>query len=242
MKNEMSKATLKEQRTIGNCTLYLADCLDVFPQIAADLVLTDPSYGLNADKGTNGFGASPVRRYQGNWDQRIPDRKYFDAIRACSKHQIIFGGNYFTEYLPPTKSWILWDKVGEYRFKNPFSDAEMAWTSLNIPTRKITVVQQGFIAEEKERYHPTQKPVKLLTQILSDYSRESDLVFDPYMGSGSVGVACVRLQRRFVGVEIDAHYFEIACQRIAEAVNDQQNMFPCFVQQEAQQRLALESP
>jgi DNA modification methylase len=212
----------------------------VFPHIAADLVLTDPPFGINADKGTNGFGTSKARRYQGGWDQKIPDQKYFDAIRACSKHQIIFGGNYFTKYLPPTKSWILWDKVGGYHFKNPFSNAEMAWTSLNIPTRKITVVQQGFVTGEKGRYHPTQKPVKLLTQILSDYSRENDLVFDPYMGSGSVGVACVRLQRRFTGVEIDPHYFEIAYQRIAEAVNDQQNMFPCLFPQETQQRFVLE--
>ena len=218
------------KRIIGNCTLYLADCLDVFPLLPpVDLLVTDPPYGIKADKGTNGFGVSKVRTYRGGWDDRIPGKEYFAAMFAGSKHQIIFGGNYFTEFLPPTKSWIVWDKIGGYEFKNPFSDAELAWTSFSFPTRKITVVQQGFVAEEKERYHPTQKPVKLLTRILNDYGKEGDLVLDCFMGSGSVGVACIKTERRFIGIEADPHYFEIACQRIAEAEQDQSNLLPAFI-------------
>lgn len=206
---------------IGNCTLYLGDSLEIMPTLAPesiDLVITDPPYGIGADKGCAGFGTATGRSYEGNWDKNIPSAEYFKNMIACSKNQIIFGGNYFTEHLPPTKSWIIWDKVGGYKFKNPFSDCELAWTSFSFATRKIEVIQQGFVSEEKERWHPTQKPVKLMEIILNDCSKETDLIADFFMGSGTTGVACPFARRPFIGVEIDPKYFDIACRRIEAEV------------------------
>lgn len=198
-----------------------ADCMDILKQLpdkCIDLVLTDPPYGIKADKGTNGFGSSKNRIYQGGWDNETPNKAIFDEIKRVSKNQIIFGGNYFADKLEVSKCWIVWDKVGENDFKNPFSDVELAWTSFSKVSKKYTCIQQGFINEDKKqpRLHPTQKPLKLCEYILRDYSNENDLVLDCFSGSGTTAIACHRLKRRFICIEKDKDYYEASVKRLED--------------------------
>jgi site-specific DNA-methyltransferase (adenine-specific) len=139
---------------------------------------------------------------------------------------IIFGGNYFADLLPPSNCWIVWDKKGHHKFNNPFADAELAWTSFSRVVKKYTLVQQGFVTEAKEaRFHPTQKPVELMRQIIRDFTKEGETILDPFMGSGSTGVAALLENRRFIGIEKDENYFNIAKARINEATQKE----PLFV-------------
>jgi site-specific DNA-methyltransferase (adenine-specific) len=179
------------------------------------LTVTDPPYGKNASKGTNGFGSSRNRRYTAEWDRQRPDSAYFDEILRVSKFSVIFGGNYFADLLPPSNCWIVWDKKGMHEFENPFADAELAWTSFPNVVKKYTFVQQGFVTEAKEpRYHPTQKPVEILARIIADFSKEGDLIYDPFLGSGTTAIAAHRLNRRWIGSEISAEYVELANKRL----------------------------
>lgn len=196
-----------------------ADCMDILKQLpdkSIDLVLTDPPYGIGADKGTNGYGNSKNRKYVSNWDKETPQKEIFEEILRVSKNQIIFGGNYFADKLPLSKCWIVWDKVGENKFNNPFADVELAWTSYRKVCKKYTCIQQGFINEDKDsaRIHPTQKPVKLFEKIIADYSNENALVIDPFSGSGTTAIACHRLKRRFICIERDKEYWSKSCERL----------------------------
>jgi len=208
------------ENLIGKITC--ADCMDILKQLpdkCIDLVLTDPPYGIKADKGSNGFGNSANRKYKGGWDSQTPEQIIFDEMLRVSKKAIIFGGNYFTDKLPVSKCWIVWDKVGENKFDNPFADVELAWTNDSKVCKKITCIQQGFINEDKSqpRIHPTQKPLKLFETILSDYSNENDLILDCFSGSGTTAVACHNLKRRFICIERDKEYCEASIKRLEEA-------------------------
>ena len=204
---------------IDNC-----DCLEgmkAIPDGSVDLLLTDPPYGKKADKGTNGFGAAKNRRYSGGWDSAIPGPEYFQEMLRVAKNVVIFGGNYFCHLLPPTNGWIFWDKKGEVQFKNPFSDGEMIYTSFKGPLKKIVFKQQGFITDSKdERYHPTQKPSELVALLIERYSKPGDTILDPFMGSGTTAVACIKTGRNFIGFELDEKYHAIAQQRIADTVDE----------------------
>lgn len=130
------------------------------PDKSIDLIITDPPYGKKACKGTNGFGLAKNRKYKGGWDSKIPEKPYFDEMFRIAKNVIIFGGNYFSQHLPPSNCWIFWDKKGDIAFKNPFADGELIYTSFTKPVKKIVFRQQGFITDSKdERFHPTQKTV-----------------------------------------------------------------------------------
>jgi DNA modification methylase len=195
------------------------DCLEVMKKIpdkSVNLVLTDPPYGTGCDKGVGG-GIYRGRKYKDNWDIR-PTKNYFDEILRVSNQVIIFGGNFFTDLLPVNGHWIVWDKTGEIKFNNPYSMCELAWTNIPKNTiKKYICIQAGFIAKEKERFHPTQKPVRVFRQIIEDYSVEG-IILDPFLGSGTTAVACKELGRRFIGIEIDPKYCEIAERRLAQEV------------------------
>lgn len=157
--------------------IYNEDCLETMKRMedkSVDLVLTDPPYGIKADKGVGGFGSSKTdNHYEDNWDSERPLYITFKEILRIGKNVIIFGGNYFTDLLPVNGHWIVWDKTGGINFQNPFSDCELAWTNIHKKSvKKYIVIQQGFIAKEKERFHPTQKPIELFGQIIKDYSDE----------------------------------------------------------------------
>ncbi|MDZ4228336.1 MAG: site-specific DNA-methyltransferase [Candidatus Levybacteria bacterium] len=136
-----------------------------------------------------------------------------------SKNAIIFGGNFFTDLLPVNGHWIIWDKTGGIKFDNPYSDAELAWTNYkkNI-VKKYIVIQAGFIADEKERFHPTQKPVSLFAGIINDYTEKDAIIFDPFLGSGTTTKAAQQLARQFIGIEISPEYCKIAEDRLKQGV------------------------
>lgn len=200
--------------TIGDCTLYLGDCRDILPTLGpVDAVVTDPPYGI--DYGRAGGFSSSHRwgRWRGNvaWDQERPAREIFDLMRACSSNQIIWGGNYFTDYLPPTMQWLVWDK-GQRDFS--LADCEFAWSSQQKAARIITYARGKAVWDGKE--HPTQKPVEVMVWCLG-FLAKAKSILDPFMGSGTTGVACIHADRAFIGIEREPSYFDIACRRIEEA-------------------------
>lgn len=148
------------------------------------------------------------------WDDAPPDPALFDALRARTSHQIIFGGNYFA--LPPARCWLVWDKRNG---TTAFADAELAWTNLDKPVRLIQYLWNGMlIARGEERGdHPTQKPVGVMKWAIQQLPAGDETILDPFMGSGTTGVAAVQAGRRFIGIEREPEYFEVAVRRIREA-------------------------
>jgi site-specific DNA-methyltransferase (adenine-specific)/modification methylase len=211
----------RRTETIGDATLYLGDCRDVLPTLArVDAVVTDPPYGIGRDKGNgNGNGSTgfyPVqyrKSYDGDWDYR-PDENLIRWLFFSPKARvIIWGGNHLSGDLPENGGWLVWDKQNTMP---TFSDCELAWTNLNRTSVKMFRYSgNGLMAREKDREHPTQKPVALMEWCLGFVG--AGVILDPFMGSGTTGVACARLRRRFIGIEIHEPYFDIACRRIERA-------------------------
>ena len=197
--------------------IFNADCREILPHLPkVDLVLTDPPYGIGADKGTTGFGCAEGKKYFDSWDVK-PES--LDSVLFAGKKAIIFGGNYFTDLLPMNGHWIVWDKIGEMKFQNPFSDCELAWTNFDKKSvKKYVCIQQGFVAKEKTRFHPTQKTVMLFANIIGDYSNIVDTILDPFMGSGTTLVAAKQLGRKAIGIEIEEKYCQIAIKRLSQGV------------------------
>ena len=203
-----------------NGVLLHGDCLDIMPEIdQVDLVLTDPPYGVNRDKGFDGFGGfgNPIerRRYESdNWDSKRPTKEIFDVLLRSAKLSIIFGGNFFADILPLGTHWLVWDKKNTMP---TFGDAELIWTNSNRKSIKIIEHEyNGLIGKEKHRYHPTQKPVGLFARILDKYSEPNDLVLDCFIGSGTTAIACEKLNRKWIGIEKEEKYCEIASTRLEQ--------------------------
>jgi len=202
--------------------IYNEGCFETFKRIddkSIDLVLTDPPYGIKADKGVGGFGVSKTdKHYKGNWDANRPDKLCFDEMLRIGKNTLIFGGNFFANLLPVGTHWIVWDKKDDVKFQNPYSDCELIWTSFKKNTiKKYVFKQQGFITDSKDkRVHPTQKPTELIERIIMDYTNEGDTIFDPFMGSGTTAIACLNTKRNYIGCELDKGYYDICIKRIEE--------------------------
>lgn len=221
--------------------ITFADCFEIMQQLpdkCIDLAFIDPPYGKKCDGGSYGFGLTPKQYQKKKWDEKIPDKKVFDEIFRVSKNQIIFGGNYFSEYLPPTNAWVVWDKVSDYNFKNDFSQCELLWTSYSFAVKKFIFVQQGFVngdpAEALEnRWHPTKKPLKLaemiLLWLLQTKRLEGDaLVADFYSGSGTFAIACHNLGLDFIATENDTDYYPLSVARLEKAQAQQKlNLWGC---------------
>lgn len=210
-------------------TLYNDDCMNIMKTMtdkSIDLCLCDPPYGKQWARGKNGIGVLKDKNEKFEnvaWDNKIPSKEVFDEIFRISKNQIIFGGNYFTEFLPPSNCWIVWDKLADLKLGKqiPFAHCELLWTSFKITVRKYTLRQQGFIKDSKDiREHPTQKPSELLRAILTDFSKQGELICDPFMGSGTTGVAAKELGRKFIGIEIEEKYYNIAKRRIQNTMEN----------------------
>ena len=199
----------RRKEIIGDCTLYLGDCRDILPALGkVDAVVTDPPYGI-ADKWVGGFGigwgnAKKQAVVRNDWDATAPTVELLNSIRDCSKQQIIWGGNYFD--LPPSRCWLVWNKP-ERGFS--LAEAELAWTNRDNVVRVIDANRS-----EPDRLHPTQKPVNVM---VFSVEKTTGTVLDPFMGSGTTGVACVKLGRSFIGIEREPDYFDIACDRIRKA-------------------------
>lgn len=204
------------------------DCLGgmkMIPDKSIDLIVTDPPYGLNiASKGHVGGGSirGTAQKFEMSlWDIKRPDKKYFEEIFRISKNQIIFGGNYFIDFLEPKSCWIIWDKRDGLP-ERTFADCEIAWTSFEEPARIFRNKWDGFITEGKEQKlgHPTQKPIALMQAIIERFSKETDLICDPFMGSWTTARACKDLGRNFIGFELEEKYCKVGEERLR-----QQNLF-----------------
>lgn len=216
----------KLEKLSDDVTLYCGDCLEVMAEMEAgsvDSVITDPPYGIGENRARvlsrGGFStekwkhALPIDYGVFDWDNRPATAEQIGEIRRVSKHQVIFGGNYFE--LPPSSSWIVWDKLTT----GDFSDCELAWTSHKRAVRKFTYLWSGFRKQMPEkRYHPTQKPLALMKWVIENYTDEGTTILDPFMGSGTTLVAAVQLGRKAIGIEIDETYYEIAKKRIQQAM------------------------
>lgn len=211
-------------KQIGNATLYLGDCQEILPALGQfNAVVTDPPYGIDVLNKTYknknlkpGKSLATKRQYSdiGEWDKKAPNVETINLLRNISNWQIIFGGNYFE--LPPTKCWLVWDKeTGD----NDFADAELAWTNLDKAVRLKRYMWNGMLRANKEPRgdHPTQKPVGIMEWVISHLPQDVETIIDPYMGSGTTGVACAKMGKTFFGIEREQKYFDIACQRIEQA-------------------------
>ena len=177
-----------------------------------DLVLTDPPYGIGADshagKAENGW----TQWETSGWDKSRPEKICFDLIMQQGKQVIVWGGNYFTDYLPPTMQWLVWDK-GQRDFS--LADAEFAWSSQNKAARVFDYARAKAMQDGKE--HPTQKPIALMEWCINLAPKNTFTVTDPFMGSGTTGVACANMGKTFYGIEREPKYFDIAVRRIEAA-------------------------
>lgn len=203
-------SAIKKDVTIGACRLLLGDCLEIMPTLGRfDAVLTDPPYGIGEDggrfRGRKGQNIKVLPKK--GWDAKTPDGDVFDLIISCSDEQIIWGGNYFTDKLPPSKGWLYWQKL----MGGDFSDGELAWTSRDKALREFTCCPKG-----KGGLHPTQKPVEVMQWCIGMLPN-AQTILDPFMGSGTTLVACAKMGRAGTGIELDPDYFEIACERVRKA-------------------------
>jgi site-specific DNA-methyltransferase (adenine-specific) len=207
---------MKPTDILGNIKLYNADCMEVmrtFKDKQFSLAIVDPPYGIDVNMNMGKRKGEKDRYKNKEWDTAIPEKLYFDELKRVSENQIIWGGNYFTEYLKPSMGWICWDKVVPEGLS--FSDFELAWTSFNKAAKKVRLSNSGFTAKHSgERIHPTQKLVSLYKWLLQNYAKEGDTILDTHFGSLSIGIACHDLKFDLTAIELDKDYYEMAKQRL----------------------------
>lgn len=201
---------MSEKVIIGDATLYLGDCMDILPTLPkVDAVTTDPPYGISANKQTLGKGKKDFDRGS-DWDSRAPDlRNIFEKGELLC----FWGGNYFADQFAITNDWLIWHKLNDGR---SFSECEMAWTNFGKQTRHFSHHWSG-----EEKQHPTQKPLPVMRWCIEQAGQSVKTILDPFMGSGTTGVAAIQLGRKFIGIERERKYFEIACERIENAQRQQ---------------------
>ena len=208
--------------TIGNAILYRADCRDVLPTLPkVDAVITDPPYGIGEAAGKNKSrnNLAAAKDYGDDaWDDQPIGDDLMLAVRSAGKWAVIFGGNYYA--MPPAKCWLVWDKENG---DNDFADCELAWTNLPKAVRRIRYMWNGMLRENGEARgdHPTQKPVGVMAWAINHIPEPCATILDPFMGSGTTGVACMNLGRSFIGIEREVKYFDIALRRIEDAQRQQ---------------------
>jgi hypothetical protein len=204
------------KEVIGGCELYLGDCREILPTLTGDVVVSDPPYGISHRRGACGdrgkaaitLGASDI----------FGDDEPFDPSHLLAWPCLLWGANYYAQLLPVGR-WLIWDKTFGGG-AGDFSDAEMAWCSERGATRTFRHLWMGVQRKSQvgdPRQHPTEKPIALMEWCLGFFPNAAT-VLDPYMGSGTTGVACVRAGRKFIGIEIDPDHFNTACRRIEAAV------------------------
>lgn len=213
-----------------NITFENRDCMEAlkeFPDKYFDLAIVDPVYGdvtqggyMSHNHGQRiGTGkANQKGYYAGLWQQQKTPPEYFTLLRAKSKNQVIWGGNYFADCLPSSQCWIVWDKRHPEGIK--FADCELAWTSFDSAARIFRFMWNGMLQEDmankEQRIHPTQKPVALYEWILCNFAKPGDKIIDTHVGSGSSLVACYNMGYDCWGYEIDETYYKLAKERLAE--------------------------
>jgi site-specific DNA-methyltransferase (adenine-specific) len=186
-----------------------------YPDKYFDLAIVDPPYGNNLSGGRsakNGWNNNiNWDKCNKGWNLKTPTNEYFTELQRVSKNQIIWGGNYFANMLPNSECWLIWDK-GQRDFS--LADGEMAWTSFDKAMRIKTI--HRAVANQEEKYHPTQKPVQLYRWLLDKYAKEGDKILDTHLGSGSIAIACHDMGFDLVACEIDEDYYKAAVKRFNE--------------------------
>ncbi len=202
------------KEVIGLATLYCGDCREIAPTLErTTATITDPPYGIGADthagKKENGW-----RQYNSNgWDSDRPSVEFIKWISSSADYVCLWGGNYFSDILPASMGWLVWDK-GQSDFS--LADCELAWTNRKQALRRLLLPRASMISDGGQ--HPTQKPIGLMRFTIDKMKIPAGCtILDPYMGSGSTGVAAVQMRHPFTGIEIDLGYFDIACRRIEQA-------------------------
>ena len=192
-----------EEVTIGDARLILGDCREVLPTLKFDAVVTDPPYGVSIKRGD-----AKIREAIAN-DVSPPDVS--DLARWPA---VIWGGNNFCDQLPRSSGWLVWDKTFPECARH--SQAELAWSNVTNTVRHYREAYHGFMRQRDGWFHPTQKPPELMSWCIA-FTKAGASICDPYMGSGTTGIAAAEMGRRFIGIEIERRYFDIACERIARA-------------------------
>ena len=200
---------------IGNATLYCGDCMEVLPTLPkVDAVITDPPYGIGFAKSPSKWSRDNLGREAKDWDNEVPDVSF---LLDLAPEIMIWGGNHFQ--LPPMRGWLCWIKpLG----LPSYGSAELCWTNVEMPVRHL---ECGRVTEDKWN-HPTQKPLPLMTWCIEHCKNNPATILDPFMGSGTTGVAAIQLGRSFIGIEREPKYFDIACKRIEQAVAQGQLFAP----------------
>ena len=211
------QAVAQRVEVIGRAVLVQADCRDVLPVLPkVDACVTDPPYGIGeaAGKSKTRVNLAPAIDYgNDDWDNEPIEPETMAKVRTAARWLIIFGGNYYD--CPPASCWLVWDKENT----GTFADCELAWTNLPKAVRRIRYMWNGMLRANGETRgdHPTQKPIGVMKWCIGHLPDNAQTILDPFMGSGTTGVAAVQMGRDFIGVEREARYFEIACRRIEQA-------------------------
>lgn len=214
-----------EPVVIGNATLYQGDCLEILPTLGKPQgfgVLTDPPYGIDiGGRGSiGGRGVYEAKDYgKSDWDKVGLSAEQWAVIRAITDEWIVWGGNHLADVLGSSAGILVWDKKCQNGWDDTFSDCEVAWTNALSRAKAFRHRWVGAFRDSERganvRQHPTQKPVALLEWCLG--FMKSQTILDPFMGSGTTGVACAKLGRKFIGIELEPRFFDIACKRIEQA-------------------------
>ena len=194
-------------------TVYLMDCIEgmkQFPDKIFDLAVVDPPYGIGAGKGVGVTRGGKNQYTVKDWDSCIPEQDYWNELWRVSKNQIVWGGNYMTDFLKPSRGWIYWQKL----MGGNYADGELAWTSFDRNLKEFTKR-----SDQGNRFHPTQKPIKLYEWIFANYAEDGNLILDTHLGSQSSRIAANKAGLDFVGFEIDREYFDNGNKRFKNFVS-----------------------
>lgn len=196
-------------QTIGDATLYLGDCIDILPTLdKVDAVITDPPYGLGKRMQGGTWGAKTEFKEMVIWDNAPPEVKFLIELVNLSEISVFWGGNYYG--LPPSRCWLVWDKQNAVP---TMADCEIAWTNLDANTKRFSHPVGRIL-----NGHPSEKPLRLMKWTI-EIVKANGVILDPFMGSGTTGVAAIQMGRKFIGIEREPKYFDIACKRIEQAVS-----------------------
>jgi site-specific DNA-methyltransferase (adenine-specific) len=200
-----------------NSVVHLMDCIEgmkQYPDKWFDLAVVDPPFGIGAENHAGNKKNGWTQWKKKDWDKSIPTKEYFTELFRVSKEQIIWGGNYMTEFLPPKMCWLVWDK-GQRDFS--LADGELAWTSFDKALRIFTYARAK--ANQENKIHQTQKPVALYDWVFHNYAKPDFKILDTHLGSQSSRIAAHKHGLDFTGFELDAEYFEKGNKRFDEFIS-----------------------
>lgn len=229
--NDLKLELRRFVRGHNHVTLYLGDCLEIAPQLqAVDALISDPPYGIDfnhygAHGRFSGAGVTKAARKRGNYPIIGDDRPFDPNVWLGFDNVLLWGSDHYFKRLPDSGRWLAWNKLGDMMPWDSFCDVEFAWHSKEGASRIFSMKWKGIACDKAGennglRLHPVQKPVRLMIWCIDQAKvPEGATVLDPYMGSGTTGIACLRTGRNFVGIEIDEHHFATAVERIKREIS-----------------------